>query len=50
MTTVHPDSSIKPLKMGIIGVGVGATQIMPSMESMAEIDLMAAADTQSPRS
>ena len=48
MTTVHPDSSIKPLKMGIIGVGVGATQIMPSMESMAEIDLMAAADT-SPR-
>ena len=45
MTTVHPDSSIKPLKMGIIGVGVGATQIMPSMESMAEIDLMAAADT-----
>ena len=48
MTTVHPDGSIKPLKMGIIGVGVGATQIMPSMESMAEIDLMAAADT-SPR-
>lgn len=36
---------MKPLKMGIIGVGVGATQIMPNMESMEEIDLMAGADT-----
>ena len=36
---------VKPLKMGVIGVGVGATQIMPNMESMDEIDLMAAADT-----
>jgi phthalate 4,5-cis-dihydrodiol dehydrogenase len=35
----------KPLKMGIIGIGVGATQIMPNMESMDEIDLMAGADT-----
>ena len=35
----------KPLKMGVIGVGVGATQIMPNMESLDEIDLMAAADT-----
>lgn len=35
----------KPLKMGIIGVGVGATQIMPNMEAMDEIDLMAGADT-----
>ena len=36
---------VKPLKMGVIGVGVGATQIMPNMESLDEIDLMAAADT-----
>lgn len=34
----------KPLKMGIIGVGVGATQIMPNMEAMDEIELMAGAD------
>lgn len=39
------NQNIKPLKMGIIGVGVGATQIMPNMEEMPEIDLMAAADT-----
>lgn len=38
-------ASAKPLKMGVIGVGVGATQIMPSMESLDEIELMAAADT-----
>ena len=37
--------SVRPLKMGIIGVGVGATQIMPSMESLDEIELMAGADT-----
>ena len=34
----------KPLKTGIIGVGVGATQIMPNMEAMDEIELMAGAD------
>ncbi len=39
------DQNPKPLKMGIIGVGVGATQIMPNMEEMPEIELMAAADT-----
>ena len=39
------NQNIKPLKMGIIGVGVGATQIMPNMEEMPEIDLMAAAHT-----
>ena len=37
--------SVRPLKMGIIGVGVGATQIMPSMEGLDEIELMAGADT-----
>ena len=35
---------VKPLRMGIIGIGVGATQIMPQMENMPEVDLMAAAD------
>ncbi len=30
--------------MGIIGIGVGATQIMPQMESLPEIDLVAGAD------
>ena len=35
----------RPLRMGIIGVGVGATQIMPQMESMEEIDIVAGADT-----
>ncbi len=34
----------KPLRMGIIGIGVGATQIMPQMESLPEIDLVAGAD------
>lgn len=37
-------ASTRPIRMGIIGVGVGATQIMPSMESLDEIELMAAAD------
>ena len=45
MTTAEQGGGPGPLRMGIIGVGVGATQIMPSMEGMAEIDLMAAADT-----
>jgi phthalate 4,5-cis-dihydrodiol dehydrogenase len=36
---------MKQLRMGIIGIGVGATQIMPNMEAMDEIDLMAGADT-----
>ena len=37
-------ATTNPIKMGVIGVGVGATQIMPSMESLDEIELMAAAD------
>jgi phthalate 4,5-cis-dihydrodiol dehydrogenase len=36
--------SRRPLKVGIIGIGVGATEVLPSMESMPEIDLMAGAD------
>ncbi len=37
----------KPLRMGIIGIGVGATQIMPQMESIPEIHLVAGADISS---
>ena len=37
-------AAVKPLKMGIIGIGVGATQIMPQMESIPEVDLVAGAD------
>lgn len=36
------------LRIGIIGVGVGATQIMPQMEALPQFDVVAAADT-SPR-
>ncbi|HEX6510655.1 MAG TPA: Gfo/Idh/MocA family oxidoreductase, partial [Chloroflexota bacterium] len=30
--------------MGIIGVGVGAAEMLPAMDSMPEIDLVACAD------
>ncbi len=39
---------VKPIRMGIIGIGVGATQIMPQMEALPEIELVAGADL-SPR-
>ena len=32
------------LKMGMIGIGVGGTEILPAMETMPEIDLYAGAD------
>ena len=35
----------KQLRMGMIGIGIGATQIMPQMDALPEIDLMAGADT-----
>ncbi len=49
MTTGQPSASTGPgaarvLKMGIIGIGVGATQIMPQMESLPEVELVAGAD------
>jgi phthalate 4,5-cis-dihydrodiol dehydrogenase len=37
-------ATTKLLKMGMIGVGVGGTEILPAMESMPEIDLYAGAD------
>ncbi|MCH7482900.1 MAG: Gfo/Idh/MocA family oxidoreductase [Chloroflexi bacterium] len=39
MTAAQP-----PLRLGIIGIGVGATQILPMIEAAPEIDLVAAAD------
>src|SRR3954447_7236389 len=40
-------SSTRPtrqLKLGLIGIGVGATEMLPAMEAMEEIDLFAGAD------
>jgi len=34
----------RTLRLGIVGVGVGASEILPQMESMPEIQLVAAAD------
>ena len=50
MTSAQQGGSSRPtptkkLRMGIIGIGVGATQIMPQMESLEEIELVAGADT-----
>ena len=39
MTAAQP-----PLRLGILGIGVGATQILPMIEAAPEIDLVAAAD------
>jgi phthalate 4,5-cis-dihydrodiol dehydrogenase len=35
---------VRSLKVGIIGIGVGGAEILPAMEAMATIDLMAGAD------
>ncbi len=37
-------STSKKLKLGIVGLGVGASEILPAMEQMAEFELVAAAD------
>lgn len=37
-------SEIKPLKLGVIGVGVGAAEMLPPMERASYIDLFAGAD------
>jgi phthalate 4,5-cis-dihydrodiol dehydrogenase len=34
----------RTLKMGVVGIGVGATEILPSMEDMEEIEIVAGAD------
>src|SRR5688500_235806 len=37
-------SAGRKLKIGIVGIGVGASEILPQMEAMPEIQLVAAAD------
>ena len=49
MTTVnrestHPGTPVRKLKMGMIGIGVGGTEMLPAMEAMEELDLIAGAD------
>jgi len=40
-----PESKIhRPLKIGIAGVGVGAAEILPTMQASERIKLVAAAD------
>jgi phthalate 4,5-cis-dihydrodiol dehydrogenase len=42
-TTVQPRSGRK-LKIGIVGIGVGASEILPAMEAMPQLELAAGAD------
>ena len=37
-------STRRKLRLGIVGIGVGASEILPAMEQMAEFELVAAAD------
>lgn len=37
-------SSGRTLKLGIVGIGVGASEILPAMEQMPDLELVAAAD------
>jgi phthalate 4,5-cis-dihydrodiol dehydrogenase len=43
-TSQRGSGATRTLKMGIIGIGVGATEILPSMEDMEEIEVVAGAD------
>ena len=41
----NTDPSVgRRLKLGIVGIGVGASEILPQMETMSDIQLVAAAD------
>ncbi|MFN0072965.1 MAG: Gfo/Idh/MocA family oxidoreductase [Chloroflexota bacterium] len=50
MTVTHGTSSgsnpgpLRTLKMGMIGVGVGGTEMLPAMDAMPELELFAGAD------
>jgi phthalate 4,5-cis-dihydrodiol dehydrogenase len=35
---------VRPLRVGVVGFGVGASAVLPTMEAMPEIDLVAGAD------
>jgi phthalate 4,5-cis-dihydrodiol dehydrogenase len=39
-----PPTTARKLKLGIVGIGVGASEILPAMESTAQIELVAGAD------
>ena len=41
---IDKQSSSRKLKLGIVGIGVGASEILPQMEQIPEFDLVAAAD------
>ncbi|MGZ8479537.1 MAG: Gfo/Idh/MocA family protein, partial [Candidatus Binatia bacterium] len=38
------ESPLRRLKLGIVGIGVGASEILPAMEQIPEFELVAAAD------
>lgn len=40
-----PSSSRRPLKIGVVGIGVGAAEILPAMEAAPDMELAAGADT-----
>jgi len=40
-----PSQNPRRLKIGVVGIGVGAAEILPAMESAPEIELVAGADT-----
>lgn len=44
MAATQERTSTRVLKMGIIGIGVGATEVMPAFERMSEVELAAGAD------
>ncbi len=44
MTTNAAQPERRILRMGILGIGVGAAEILPAMDAMPEIDLAAGAD------
>ena len=39
-----PFTTERKLKLGIVGIGVGASEILPQMEQVPEFELVAAAD------
>src|SRR5918999_754421 len=39
-----PGNTVKQLNLGIVGIGVGASEILPAMEQIPEFELVAAAD------
>ena len=42
--STRPGAPVRKLKMGMIGIGVGGTEMLPAMEAMEELDLIAGAD------